>query len=194
MEKAEARALIKSRIQSLTSEEREQKDQAIREQLLNLTAFREAGSVMLFVSLPDEASTRALIRDALKLGKTVALPKVVEREGALLAARFSASAALSRGPYGIYEPITDETIPSADLDFILVPARAFDRRGNRLGRGKGYYDRFLSRLAQRTIKCVVGYDCQLLEEVPHDADDAPVDLVVTESGIIEPSGDSRARV
>ncbi len=149
---------------------------------------------MLFASLPDEVSTQALIRDALRLGKTVALPKVVEREGALLAVRFSASAGLSRGPYNIYQPITGEAMPPTDLDFILVPARAFDRRGNRLGRGKGYYDRFLSRLPQRTIKCVVGYDCQLLEEVPHDADDATVDLVVTESGVIETSKDSRAQV
>jgi 5-formyltetrahydrofolate cyclo-ligase len=193
MEKAEARALIKSRIQALKSKERKQKDQIIRQHLLNLPAFRTARSVMLFASLPDEVSTKALVRDALKLGKTIALPRVVKEEGALLAVRFSASAGLARGAYNIYEPIEDEVIPVEELDFVLVPARAFDRKGNRLGRGKGFYDRFLSRLPERTIKCVVGYDCQLLEEVPHDAGDAAVDLVVTESGVIQSGADSGAQ-
>ncbi len=144
---------------------------------------------MLFASLPDEFSTRVLIAQALKDGKTVALPRTAARSGEILPMRLREPSGLVLGTYHIPEPADGEPIALKELQFVLVPGRAFDDKGNRLGRGRGYYDRFLSRLPAGTVKCGAGYDCQLLDEVPTKAGDVPVDLVVTEAGVVYASRD-----
>jgi len=68
-----------------------------------------------------------------------------------------------------------------EIDFVVVPGLAFDLKGNRLGRGKGYYDRFLKRLRNDASTCGVAFDCQLLDEVPHGPSDFRLDALVTES-------------
>jgi len=75
----------------------------------------------------------------------------------------------------------DETCTVSEIDLLLVPARAFDGSGNRLGRGAGFYDRFMAAPEFRATRCGVSFDCQILDEVPHNPFDIPVQILVTEN-------------
>ncbi len=89
---------------------------------------------------------------------------------------------LAPGKWGIPEPVMKIPVPSQKIDLVLVPGIAFDRRGNRLGRGGGYFDRFLSSIPQRIRKVALAYSFQIVERVPVTPQDVPVDEVITEEG------------
>ncbi len=115
--------------------------------------------------------------EAWPLGKTLAFPRV-----AATGLIFVTGREFCRGPHGILEPAGTESAPSAGL--VLVPGLAFDNHGFRLGRGGGYYDRFITSLGQpRPILCGVCFACQILPEIPREAHDARVDYVVSEAGL-----------
>ncbi len=88
------------------------------------------------------------------------------------------------GVFGILEPRGSEVVEPGAIDFVLVPARGFDRAGNRLGRGGGYYDRYMAHPDFRAIRCGIAYSAQVLPAIPHDAHDLPVHVLVTESGVL----------
>ena len=87
------------------------------------------------------------------------------------------------GAFGIREPV-GEPWPIDGIDLIVVPALAYDRRGNRLGKGGGFYDRFLALPSRRGVPCGLGFDEQLLDEVPTDDHDHPIDMVVTDKEVL----------
>ena len=87
---------------------------------------------------------------------------------------------LRKGEYDIPEPDTDERCSPPELDVVLLPGRAFDRNGNRLGRGAGFYDRFMAADGFRAVRCGLAFACQLLPEIPHDETDLPAHVLVTE--------------
>lgn len=97
---------------------------------------------------------------------------------------------LETGLYGIKEPKElfrsrkDRIFDPKQIDLVIVPGLAFDINGNRLGRGKGYYDRFLRHLSPKTLKIALAFECQIFETIPRDSNDVPMDLVVTEERII----------
>lgn len=181
MDKRTARDLIRERIEALAVAERVERSARILERVRGLPEFRASRAPLLFVSMGDEFDTKPIIKAALQDGKRVFLPRVYLREKTMRHFRLVSMEALRVGSYGIEEPPDDEEAEPEALDFILVPARAFDVRGNRLGRGGGYYDRFLSDPRVRATRCGAAYDCQVLDEVPVSATDVPVDLLVTES-------------
>jgi 5-formyltetrahydrofolate cyclo-ligase len=101
------------------------------------------------------------------------------------------------GVFGILEPRGSEVVEPGAIDFVLVPARGFDRQGNRLGRGGGYYDRYMSHPDFHAIRCGIAFAAQVLDAIPHDAHDLPVEVLVTEEGVLRagedeagPRGDS----
>lgn len=163
---------------ALTSEEREDAARRIFERLERLPVFVRAGSILLYHALPDEVPTETFIEKWCG-EKTVLLPKV---EGDLLKIGVYRPGKLKKGSYGIAEPAGEEEIAPGCIDLIVVPAVAYDRCLNRLGRGKGYYDRLL---ADVTAPCIgICYDCQLVERLPVETHDCPVDGVITPSGMI----------
>jgi len=91
---------------------------------------------------------------------------------------------LAPGVYGILEPQSSEVVEPGAIDFVLVPARGFDRHGNRLGRGGGYYDRYMSHPDFRALRCGIAFAVQLLDTLPHDEHDLPVHLLLTEGGTL----------
>ena len=97
----------------------------------------------------------------------------------MTACPYEGNAKMHRGKYNIPEPTTEPYV--GDIDLILVPGVGFDKRGNRLGRGGGYYDKFITRLGRKTLLVGVGYDFQLVEEVPANRWDKRLDYVVTPS-------------
>ena len=138
----------------------------------------EAQTIVAYYSLADEVDTHGLIDELLAVGKTVYLPRVVSDE-AMLLCRYTGRDSLRKGAFGIMEPIGSPIPADEQIDVVLVPGMAFDAQGHRLGRGKGYYDRFLSSLNTPRPRLIgVCFDFQKVETVPTALHDVSVDMVV----------------
>ena len=138
----------------------------------------EAQTIMAYYSLPDEVNTHALIDELVAEGKTVLLPKVTGADTMELR-RYTGRADLQEGAYHILEPVGEPFTDLSAIDLTLVPGLAFDAAGHRLGRGRGYYDRFLhSKNRPYCVKIGVCFDFQKVDEVPVDAHDIAMDKVV----------------
>lgn len=169
----------------MTPEQRAEAGERIRRRLADLPEWRDAATVLLFLSMPDEVDTLPIVRDALAAGKNVAVPKVDARRTVMDARVLrDLDRDVAPGVYGILEPVVSEVVEPAAIDFCLVPARGFDRHGNRLGRGGGYYDRYMSHPDFRALRCGIAFAAQLLDDLPHDQTDLPVHLLVTEEGTV----------
>ena len=178
--KAEARKEIRRRIEAMSAAERAAASEAARQRVAELPELMSATVVMAFVPMPDELDTRPMIEAMIAAGKRVVVPHTLASECRMIPVRIAGFRDLRKGAYGIAEPDSDETCPPEEIDLIIVPARAFDRRGNRLGRGAGFYDRFMTREGFRAVRCGIAFACQVLPSVPHEAHDLPVQILVTE--------------
>ena len=142
--------------------------------------FRQAKTVMAYAAIPPEVKLAPVLEAILAAGKTLILPRC-EADGIMTARRIDDLRQLISGAYGIPEPKPDAPVVSAaEIDLVLVPGLAFDRTGRRLGRGKGYYDRFLADFRGKTM----GICGQLMPEIPVEQHDITMDAVATEHGII----------
>ena len=141
--------------------------------------LKDAQTIMAYYSLPDEVNTHELIDELVAEGKTVLLPKVVDEEHMELR-RYTGRQDLQVGAFHIMEPVGEPFTAYQDIDVALIPGVAFDAQGHRLGRGRGYYDHFLSYLSPLTIYLLIGvcFDFQKVPEVLTDAHDIPVDEVI----------------
>ena len=137
--------------------------------------LREPQVILAYYALPDEVDTHQLLNELVAEGKTVLLPKVLD-DTTMELRRYTGSHDLSEGAYHIMEPIGATFTDYAQIDLALIPGLAFDAQGHRLGRGKGYYDRFLAAFTGRTIG--VCFDFQKVAEVPVDTHDIAVNQVV----------------
>jgi len=180
MEKKEARRQVREAVRRLTAADRAEKSAAIRLRLNALPELRAAQAVMAFLPMPDELDTVPILADLLAAGKRVYVPRTFVRERRMFPVRLSDLGKLRQGEYGILEPETEETCAADALDFVIVPGRAFDRKGNRLGRGAGFYDEFMAQAGFQAIRCGVAFACQVLDEIPHTENDLPVAILVTE--------------
>lgn len=160
---------------------------AAQEAVLRTAAFQAAGSVLLYAPIRGEVETELLARAALAAGKRLVLPRVhQEPKGLVLHAYSGDPATLVKGAYGIREPAADwPEVGLAAVDLVVVPGVAFDGHGNRLGYGGGYYDRFLPEVRKANPKVsLVGlaYGFQVVESLPAEAHDIPMDGLATEAG------------
>ena len=144
-------------------------------------------TIMAYVDMPKEVKTDIIINTLLNMGKDVAVPVCVPASYELIASKILSLDELKSGHYGILEPKKEYLRPMAPdtFDVILVPGSAFDVYGNRIGHGKGYYDRFLSKVPQETLKIGLAFDYQILPRLPVEHYDIPVNCIITERGIIK---------
>lgn len=149
--------------------------------LAALPEFRAARAVGLFLATPREPDTAPLIEAAARAGCRIALPAHDPDTGVYRYAWWTPGTALRRGPDGMREPAVPAWAAGRDLDLAVVPGIAFDRRGGRLGRGGGHFDRLLG---DRPV-CVAGLtrEGELVERVPQEAHDRRMDVVVTEDAV-----------
>jgi 5-formyltetrahydrofolate cyclo-ligase len=184
VDKKEARAEIKRRLRKLSAEEKARKSAVICDRVMRLPEWRGAKVVMLFATMPEEVDTGALFTTAFAEGKRVVAPRCVTAERRILPVLMRGMSDLAPGAYEIMEPVGAETAAVEEIDFVLVPGYGFDREGNRLGKGAGYYDKFMSQPGFRAARCAVAFWTQILDEVPHDPYDLPVQILVTETEIL----------
>lgn len=153
---------------------REEADAAIVHNVTTLPEWIEADTIAITLSFGLEVDTRPLIEAAWQAGKVVHVPKVTT-EG-LTFHRLTSYEDLEPGVMGILEPTTPPV--EADVDLCIVPGRVFNRSGYRIGWGGGYYDRFLATYAGKTLS--IAYSVQILDDIPIEAHDIPVGVIVTE--------------
>lgn len=185
--KSEIRRRLIAMRNAISREEMEEKSRVIQKRLAQLDEIRSASTLMTYLSFGSEVLTDDLILWCWGEGKRVCVPFCRPESRGLTACRIDDFDELETGHYGIREPNEGliRPVEGGEIEAILVPAVAFDRRGYRVGYGGGYYDRFLP-LAPRAAKIGVAFASQMIGEVPVGAYDLPVDRIVTESEVIVP--------
>ncbi len=160
----------------LTDSERAAAAARVFERVRSMAAFMMARNVLMYHSLPDELSTREFIDSfAGDPGKQFFLPRVNGLDLEILPYERTR---MHLGAFRIEEPDGDDTVDISQIDLVIVPAVAYDRHGNRVGRGKGYYDRLLAKSSAVTVG--VCYDFQLFDEIDCEEHDVPVHFVVAD--------------
>jgi len=175
--KAQLRNKILLRLKAQKEEQRKRKSSIIKEKLLRTAAFKKAKTVMFYMTFDGEVNTDEMIEEARQQGKQVAVP-VCKQNRRINPCRLKSDTGLVKGPYGIREPRPQKPIKLKDLELVIIPGVAFDKKGNRLGRGKGYYDRFLSRLGAKITTIGLAFDFQVLPSVPATSEDVRVHRVI----------------
>lgn len=183
--KQSLRKQMKTSLSALSAEEAGERSRRACDNLARLDEFAGADTVMLYVPIPGELDCLPAVRTAWEQGKTVLVPRVSPSEaGVMHAIRIENEEALEPGSYGIREPREGAAWEIDGIELIVVPALAFDRVGHRLGRGGGFYDRFLAQRGEASIACGIGFSLQIADGLPREAHDEPLDLVVTDTEVI----------
>ena len=181
--KKEIRKRLLKRLKNNSRIQRFKESQLIKEKLFSSEEFAKSRIVMFYLAKDDEVDTRLMIKEALDMGKCVVVPVTNFKEGTIVPSHVLSNykEELEPGPFGILQPKADcfRPVNYEDLDLIIVPGVAFDKKGNRLGRGKGCYDRFLSRLPKKIPKIGLALRFQLLEKIPTTVHDFPLTRVIS---------------
>lgn len=187
VKKSELRKLMLKRLLSLTEEEVERRSENVLQKLQILSIYREAKVILAYYPLKGEVNILGLMRKAMK-EKLICFPVIDLQRREIVPYRVkNLDEDFSPGPYNVQQPRVDkrEFIDPGKIDLVITPGIAFDRQKNRLGRGGGYYDRFLKRLSLHTKSVGVAFDFQLVESLPYNlSQDMKVDFLVTEREVI----------
>lgn len=185
-EKAAVRTAALKRRDSIDPRLRADKDLLIKTNLQSLPEFVEARVILFFASFRSEVSTLLLIEDALQGGKRIILPRVDSRLKELRLYEVNSTSELRPGFMGIPEPDASDKpeIDINDVDLVVMPGAAFDRAGNRLGYGGGYYDKLLSKMRIEVPLVALAYEEQIVDSLPSEPHDIKVDIIVTDRRVI----------
>ncbi len=177
MRKQELRFEIEKLKQALDHEWVHRQSVLIQDRLIQHPLFQEAGTIGCYAALPDEVETAHIRRAALAAGKKICIPAHDPTSAGYVMSWIHAEDELQAGKYQVPEPGTIRPARADEVELMLVPAVACDRKGNRLGRGKGYYDRILESFTGNT--CALLYDFQLIDSVPGEAHDVRMKYILT---------------
>ncbi len=186
--KKEIRKKILELKNALSPKEIQDKSNTIFNKLNKIDFYNKANNVMIYVSFGSEVMTKPIIDDSLNKGKRVFIPVTVPKTKQLIISELKDfEKDLQVGHFGVMEP-KEEALRPVDpdiIDLVVVPGVAFDKNGYRIGYGGGYYDRFLPRLSERTPKISLAFEMQLIDRVPKDEYDIPVEYILTEKQFIK---------
>lgn len=185
MTKKRLRQDFRARLAAIPADQLAERSAAACRRLLDQPEYQRAEVVMIFLSGPNEIETSQIALQAWSDLKRVLVPKVAWDQRRILPLEIrSLTSDIGPGYMGIREPIDGMPIPVADIDLVVVPGLAFDMQGNRLGRGRGFYDRFLSHRDFRAVACGLALEEQLIDAVPHDETDVRVKMLVTDERVV----------
>mgnify|MGYP001767281905 CR=1 FL=1 len=175
--KARIRNTILLRLKAQKAEDRIRKSAVISRKLFKTRSFKQAKIIMFYKSFRGEVDTEEMIKLAQRIGKIVVVP-VCDTNKTMIPCVLKRTARLLRGPYGILEPAVKKAIDINLIDLVIVPGVAFTKDGKRLGRGKGFYDRFLSKLPIEIPSIGLGFKCQILPDLPTAKYDVNIQKVI----------------
>jgi 5-formyltetrahydrofolate cyclo-ligase len=175
---------LRRRIAEVPAEQLQRDSAAACRRLTEQDEYRRAEIIMIFLSTPHEVDTRQLALQAWADLKTVLAPRVTWDQRRMLAIEIQGlTSGMEPGSFGIREPVEGLPVPLADIDLVIVPGLGFDARGNRLGRGRGFYDRFLSHADFRGVSCALAFEFQVVDRIPVGPHDVRVDMLVTDQQV-----------
>lgn len=177
MDKKTIRQNIRDRKRQFTQQQLDELSLAVISKLLEHPRIQEATTLLLYYSLPDEVNTHDLVNLLTQQGKKILLPKVIDGENMEIR-DYTGPQDLQMGSYNILEPTGQLITDYGAIEVAVVPGMSFDTHCNRLGRGKGYYDRFLVKIPQ-AYKIGVCFDFQKLESIPTGEYDLPMNEVIS---------------
>lgn len=181
------RDAMRSTLRAMTSEDRRAASAAACDRVLAMPAYRNATTVMAYLPLTDELDCEPLLAEALRVGKTVCVPVVDWNSRRMRAVRLRSLApeSLNADSRGIRTPRVVDELAIEKLQLVIVPGLAFDQRGGRLGRGGGFYDRFLARLPASSQVVGLAFEWQIVGQILREPHDASVARIATESRVID---------
>lgn len=181
--KQAVRDAVRAARATLTETERANAARAVAHTVLGLWDLHEAKALMAYLATFEEIDPHPIV-DALRVrGLTIAMPRIDEPAG-LAVHVVENDSLLVTGPFGVLEPaLSTPRLRPDELDVVLVPGVAFDPAGGRIGYGGGFYDQLLPRLRGDCVRIGLAFDEQIVEEVPVQPHDSPVDVVVTPSAV-----------
>ena len=189
-QKAALRRHFRSLLAAMTNAECERESELAAAALRGWDRWRAAPTVLVYAPTAREPDVSALAMAAINAGRRACIPAIDWDGGTMTAAVIGDwNADLVVGVHGVREPRAGlATVEPEELDVVLVPGLAFDRTGGRLGRGAGFFDRYLSRLPSRTPVVGVCFGCQVVERVPRDSNDVAVGWLATARGVERAGG------
>ncbi len=185
MDKERLRIELQERLLAIPSERRGEKNRKASQNLVSTSQFQNASVVMIYLSLPHEVDTSEAILAAWQLDKIVVVPKISWEQRHMIPVRINTlETDFSTEVAGLRNPTSGVPIPLEEIDLVVTPGLGFDRKGNRLGRGGSYYDRFFANEKLKAEKCGFAFAEQLIDSVPVTMMDVSVDFLVTDEGVI----------
>lgn len=170
---------------SLSKEKRESYSKEITNRIINSPYYVNAKTIMSFISFSDEVDTHEFIKKAIDDGKNIVVPITFPKTYELKPSLLKSFDELELGYYNILTPKKEfqRFIDPGEIDLVITPGVAFRKDGYRVGYGGGYYDRFLSQIPD-TPTIAIAFSLQIVDDLPMDSFDIPVDYIYTEKNII----------
>lgn len=171
-DKKSIRQEVRRRIKLMSEELKHEESEAVFSAIEAMPLFDEVECIALFAAMWDEVPTTHVLERWREIGKRVVVPRV---EGDIMRYYDYHPDRMTEGAFGIIEPVGDVEVAASDIDLMIVPARAFTPEGDRLGRGGGFYDKYMALPGFRAVKYGVAFGCQIFDSLPTDPHDIPVD-------------------
>lgn len=187
MKKEEIRRKILKKRLSLSPEDIRDKSKQVYLHLAETVEYRNSQNIMFYVATRSEVQTEEIIKTSIKMGKNIFVPIILPECTNLAPSKiFDFDTELEKGKKGILEPKKGyyRLFPPEDIDLIIIPGVAFDLKGNRIGRGFGYYDNFLRKVHSSAKIVALAFEMQIVKKISNDKNDIPVHKIITENRII----------
>ena len=183
--KKSLRAAYQALLEQMPKVEARRRSAVICSTALALPVLQNKKVIAAYSSFGHEVVTQPLLANLLAAGFVLTLPVVDQQNQKMEFRRVDSLETLTPGVYGILEPHTGQLCSPEEIELLFIPGLAFDRQGNRLGRGGGYYDRYLPTVKPNAVKIGLAFQLQIADALPVDPHDIKVDAVITEQGIIK---------
>ncbi|XP_066096699.1 5-formyltetrahydrofolate cyclo-ligase isoform X1 [Saccopteryx bilineata] len=188
--KRSLRAELKQRLRAISAEERLRQSRLLTQKVIAHSQYQKSKRISIFLSMPDEVETEEIIKDIFQRGKTCFIPRYQFQSSHMDMVKLASPEEISSLPktsWNIHQPgedeVREEALSTGGLDLIFLPGLGFDKEGNRLGRGRGYYDTYLQRCEHQHAKpytIALAFKEQICLQVPVDENDMKVDEVLYE--------------
>lgn len=187
-EKETLRERMRELLRALTPEDVQQMSGAVARRIVASPFFNDATTVMIYLPIPGEVDVTSIALRCFQQGKTVCVPRMDWKQRRMTAVEIRGfNDAFEERRFGVREPVSGRPVPIEEINLVLAPGLAFDAAGRRLGRGGGFYDRFLATPRERRLPrttCGVCFDIQIVDTVPADEHDQKVDVVATDRRLV----------
>ncbi|MCM8710349.1 5-formyltetrahydrofolate cyclo-ligase [Clostridium sp. SYSU_GA19001] len=181
MEKNQLRNHMKTIRDFIIAEEKDQYDRVIFNKVINSEYYNKSSIIFVYVSFNSEVDTHRIIKHALENNKIICVPKIINKTKGMKAVRINTIEELKRNSFGILEPENfSNIINPEEIELMIIPGLAFDKKGGRVGYGAGYYDKYIKAAKKNIKKVGLAYRFQLVSEVPKEEHDVVMDVIITD--------------